>query len=218
MEGQVVERHPSAIVESNQIGLNTKIGANAHILAGAIVGDNCDISEGAIINSGAILGNGVLVGSGALIDSKVIIENGVTIGACAVFTKETAPGFEKNELNTLVQEGAIIGANATILRGAKIGHRAHISPGAVVSQNIPQNAIVQGNPAQIVGYVNSARRSVAGVTKLDVAAGEVYSSKVSGVSVLRLPSVPDLRGNLSFGEFEKWSPFPSTDHCGLSYG
>lgn len=204
-----MQRHPSAIIESDQIGLNTKIGANAHILAGAILGDNCDIGEGAIVNSGAIVGDRVVVGSGAIIDSRVVIEDDVSIGICAVLTKEAPPGVSSPTLITLVQAGAVIGANATILCGAKIGHKAHIASGSVVLQNIPQNAIVQGNPAQIVGYVDSARRSVTGITKLDVGTGEVYSSKVNGVSVIRLPSVPDLRGNLSFGEFEKHIPFCS---------
>jgi UDP-2-acetamido-3-amino-2,3-dideoxy-glucuronate N-acetyltransferase len=133
----------------------------------------------------------------------------VVIGACAVFTKDSAPGSKMGELDTLVQAGSIIGANSTILRGARIGHRANISAGSVVAQNIPQNAIVQGNPAQIIGYTNSDSRSVAGITKLDVGAEDFYSSKVSGVSVIRLPTVPDLRGNLSFGEFEKHIPFSS---------
>jgi UDP-2-acetamido-3-amino-2,3-dideoxy-glucuronate N-acetyltransferase len=204
-----VERHPSAIIESKQVGINTKIGANAHILAGAIVGENCEIAEGVIIHPGAVIGRGVRIGSGALIESQVTIEDEVVIGACAVFTNDGGAGVDLKSSMTLVHAGAVIGANSTVLRGAKIGHKANISAGSVVSQTIPQNAIVVGNPAQIVGYVNSPRLSVAGVTKLEVESGQVYSSKVNGVSVIRLPSVPDIRGSLSFGEFQKHIPFES---------
>ena len=211
-----MDHHPTAIVETKQVGANTKIGANAHILSGAVVGENCEIAEGAVINSGAVIGRGVKVGFGALIDSNVIVEDEVLIGACAVLTNERPYGSSVNDAVTVILKGAIIGANATVLCGLKIGHKASISPGSVVSQNIPQNAIVLGNPAQIVGYVNSPRHSVAAVTKVEGQAGEVYKSKVAGVQVTRLPSVPDLRGNLSFGEFERHIPF-STKRFFLIY-
>jgi UDP-2-acetamido-3-amino-2,3-dideoxy-glucuronate N-acetyltransferase len=181
-----MERHSTAIVESHDIGPNTRIAANAHILAGAKIGKNCEIGEGAIIGS------------------NVILEDEVTVGPCAVFCRNTT---STGGSQTIVHSGASIGANSTILDGVKIGHKSSIGAGSVVSQNIPQNAIVIGNPAQITGYVNSPQHNLSAVTKLEGVPGEVYRSKVSGVSVLRLPTVPDLRGRLSFGEFDNHIPF-----------
>jgi UDP-2-acetamido-3-amino-2,3-dideoxy-glucuronate N-acetyltransferase len=204
--------HPSAIVETNEVGTNTSILANSHILSGAVIGRDCVISDGVFVEGGVRIGDRVTLKPGVQLSAGVELEDDVTVGPGAVFSNEPHSD-ERQEgiapLKILVKAGASIGANATILPGVTVGHRARIGAGAVVTSNIPQNAVVVGNPARIVGYVNSPRHSVTAITNLKETNKEVISSRVPGVSVVKIPTIPDLRGSLSFAEFERHIPFPA---------
>ncbi|NOT63275.1 MAG: isomerase, partial [Acidobacteria bacterium] len=108
---------------------------------------------------------------------------------------------------TLVREGATIGANATILPGLTIGQRAMVGAGAVVTHDVPANAKVAGNPAQIIGYLDSERADAHPTLITEITDAARQSSKVRGVTFYDMPIIPDLRGNLSVGELGKNLPF-----------
>lgn len=150
--------HQMAIVESD-IGEDTRVWAFAHILKGAKIGKNCNIGEHCYIESDVVVGNDVVIKNGVCLWDKVRIGDKVFIGPNAVFTndiyprtKAVSPDFLLKE--TVIDEGASIGANATILCGIKIGKYAMIGAGAVVTKDIPDYALARGVPARIVGKVD----------------------------------------------------------------
>lgn len=203
--------HPKAIVETDNVGSGTTVWAFAHILPGASVGRDCNICDGVFIEGGASVGDRVTIKCGVQIWDGVTIEDDVFVGPNVTFTNDPFPRSKvhlKEYSKTLVRKGASIGANATILPNVTVGPHAMVGAGAVVTKSVPQNAIVVGNPAQIVGYCDSPKNSVSEIANLNDKEGELIKSKVPGVTVQRLPTVLDLRGNLSFGEFEKHIPFP----------
>jgi dTDP-4-dehydrorhamnose 3,5-epimerase-like enzyme len=146
----------------------------------------------------------------------VRLEADVFVGPNATFTNDLRPRSKQYlsaPLETVVESGASIGANATILPGIRIGEKAMVGAGAVVTQSVPPNAIVVGNPARITGYVDSIRGRDAVRTALPegqrLVAGDegVHATSVTGVTLHRLRHVEDLRGDLSAGEFARTIPF-----------
>ena len=113
----------------------------------------------------------------------------------------------KSILETVVEQGASIGAGAVVLPGIRIGSNAMVAAGAVVTRSVPPNAIVVGNPAKIVGYVDAPSNEAVAVhpSKPET---DVMAVRVKGVSLCRMPRVPDIRGSLTVGEFERTVPFP----------
>jgi len=160
IEKQVVDVfiHPAALVESASIGSGTRVWAFAHIMNGAVVGRNCNICDHSFIESNVTIGNGVTIKNGVAVWDLVTIEDHVFIGPNAVFTNDVRPraevrkGTEQLD-STWVKEGATIGANATIVAGVTIGRYAMIGAGTVVLKDVPEQALVVGNPARLVGYV-----------------------------------------------------------------
>lgn len=135
----------------------------------------------------------------------VVLEDDVFVGPNATFTNDRMPRSKqhlKTALRTLVKKGASIGANATILP-VTIGEHAMVGAGAVVTHNVPANAIVVGNPARIVGY--SGAQTVSAETATEAGSSQ---TSVAGVTLHQLPLVEDLRGFLSFGEVQRQIPFP----------
>ncbi|HEY9134266.1 MAG TPA: WxcM-like domain-containing protein, partial [Pseudomonadales bacterium] len=108
-------------------------------------------------------------------------------------------------LKTYICEGASIGANATILPGLKIGKNAMIGAGAVVTRDVPPNAIVIGNPAFIKGYANTENRKADQIVQPN--SSGVVQSSIKGVRYKTLPVISDLRGSLSFAEINQHLPF-----------
>lgn len=105
-----------------------------------------------------------------------------------------------------MRKGASIGANATILSGLEIGAGAMVGAGAVVTRSVPPNAIAVGNPARIVGYIDTQNAgAAASETRADVQG--VTVTNVKGVTLHELPHIRDIRGSLSVGEFERTIPF-----------
>ncbi len=150
-------KHPQSLVETEQIGSDTTIWAFAHVLRGAIIGERCNICDHCFIEGGVRIGNEVTIKTGVSIWNGVTLEDRVFIGPNAVFTNDLLPrsknaGYQM--LNTLVKTGASIGANATILAGVTIGRFALVGIGSVATRNVPDYALVYGNPARQHGWVD----------------------------------------------------------------
>ncbi len=158
-------QHPSALVESAAIGKGTRIWAYAHILKGARVGCDCNIGDHCFLEGGARIGNNVTVKNGVAIWEGVVVRDNAFIGPFAVFTNDLAPRsprfpgaarrYESKAWlsRTVVEQGASIGANATILCGLRIGRFALIAAGAVVTRDVPAYALMIGVPARQAGWV-----------------------------------------------------------------
>ncbi len=149
--------HPQALVETDQIGDESRVWAFAHIMAGAVVGAGCNIGDHAFIESGAVVGNRVTIKNAVLIWDGVTLEDEVFVGPNAVFTNVPAPRVafkpERSDfVPTLVKTGASIGANTTVVCGVTIGRYAMIGAGAVVNTDVLDHALLVGNPARQIGW------------------------------------------------------------------
>lgn len=148
--------HDKALVESDNIGDNTRIWAFTHIMKGAKIGTNCNIGEHCFIENDVIIGNDVTIKNGISIWNGVRIEEKVFLGPSVVFTNDIRPRSKVHNfklMETVIRMGASIGANATILCGLIIGKFAMIGAGSVVTKNVPDYTLVYGNPAKLRGYV-----------------------------------------------------------------
>jgi acetyltransferase-like isoleucine patch superfamily enzyme/dTDP-4-dehydrorhamnose 3,5-epimerase-like enzyme len=205
--------HPQGLCESSHVGDNTRIWAFAHVLPGARVGADCNICDHVFIENAVQIGDRVTIKCGVQLWDGTTIEDDVFIGPNATFTNDAFPRskrYQQAVAHTLVKTGASIGANATILPGLTIGSYAMIGAGAVVLRSVPDNAIVAGNPALIVGYVDAGKpERMARPSSVPAALPDepIRSTRVRGVTVHRLPFVEDMRGNLTVGEFERSVPF-----------
>lgn len=202
-------QHEKALVESASIGRGTRIWAFAHVLPGAVIGEDCNICDHTFIENDVVIGDRVTIKSGVQLWDGIRIENDVFIGPNATFTNDRFPRSRVRPAayaTTTVRRGASIGANATILPGMVIGETAMVGAGAVVTRNVPPLAIVAGNPARIIGY-DGGKSSGTEAAAMPRTPG-ARASRVSGVTLHRLPSASDMRGQLSFGEMEEEVPFP----------
>ena len=202
--------HPNGLCESRCIGKDTKIWAFAHVLPGACVGAECNICDNVFIENDVVIGDRVTIKCGVQVWDGIEIMDDVFIGPNATFTNDRSPRskqYPEKFLRTIVKTKASIGANATILPGLIIGENAMVGAGAVVTRSVPPFAIVVGNPAKIIGYDNalgSTRESSEIVASSKPA---VTGTNVKGVTLHTFKAVPDLRGSLSVGEFEREIPF-----------
>nr|WP_202304576.1 acyltransferase [Cedecea sulfonylureivorans] len=149
--------HKFSDVKSENIGAGTKVWQFVVIMDGAVIGDNCNICAHCLIESDVIIGNNVTVKSGVYIWDGVIVEDNVFIGPCVAFTNDKRPRSKQYPsafLKTIIKRGASIGANVTVLPGIKIGEKAIVGAGSVVTKDVPPNAVVIGNPAKIVEWIN----------------------------------------------------------------
>ena len=199
-------KHSHALVESTLIGKNTRIWAFAHILPNAEIGEDCNICDHVFVENDVTIGNRVTVKCGVQLWDGTILEDDVFIGPNATFTNDSFPRsrqYPSKFSSTLVQKGASIGANATILPGITIGMNAMVGAGAVVTRSVPPNAIVVGNPARIAGYAETPIQE--NITPSSESTTPAL--KVKSASLIELPLIEDLRGKLSFGEIEQHLPF-----------
>lgn len=149
--------HPTAEVsERAQIGRGTKVWHQAQVREGASIGENCVIGKGVYIDFDVSIGNGVKIQNFVSVYHGVTLEDEVFVGPSATFTNDLHPRApiwnEERIIRTLVRRGASIGANATVL-GVVIGEYAMVGAGAVVTHDVPERALVYGNPAKVRGFV-----------------------------------------------------------------
>ena len=196
--------HPSALCESDQIGTGSSIQPFAHVAAGVRIGRGCIVGGHARIGPGSVLGDRVVLDAGVRIADGVRLDDEVFIGPNATIGHDPSGPGRTRSAGTVVHEGASIGANSTILAGLTIGARARVSPGSVVTRSVPANAIVTGNPAQIVGYALDADLQKGKSEAPDSAA---RATSVRGVTLHQMREVEDMRGNLSVAELGREVPF-----------
>jgi UDP-2-acetamido-3-amino-2,3-dideoxy-glucuronate N-acetyltransferase len=151
--------HPTAVIDEGcDIGNGTKIWHFSHIMPNCKIGEHCNIGQNVVISPEVILGNNVKVQNNVSIYTGVICEDDVFLGPSMVFTNVTNPRSAVNRrgqyARTVVKKGASIGANATIVCGHDIGNFAFIGAGAVVTKNVPDYALVVGNPARQMGWMS----------------------------------------------------------------
>ncbi len=174
--------------DSPILKLSTLVPMGARVDPYAHVEPEVEIPEDAVIMAGAYVPAGVVLGRGCRIGPNAVFESG-------------AP--------TIVKCHVHIGANATLMPGITLAAKCVVRPGAVVQRSVPPGAIVEGNPAAIVGYVDT-EAGPAGIsvhTPAAVCGPTVEALAVQGVTLHHLPVIPDLRGSLTVGEFQRQIPF-----------
>tara|TARA_B100001059_G_scaffold175298_1_gene175631 strand:- start:1156 stop:1614 length:459 start_codon:yes stop_codon:yes gene_type:complete len=148
--------HEMSDVQSRQIGENTNVWQFCVVLPNAVIGANCNICSHCLIENDVIIGNNVTIKSGVQVWDGIEIEDNVFIGPNVTFTNDIQPRskcYPKEFLKTTVHKGASIGANATILPGVTLGINCLVGAGAVVTKNVPDYAVVVGNPAKVTKYI-----------------------------------------------------------------
>lgn len=151
--------HETAVVDDGcTIGEGVKIWHFSHIMPNCVIGDKCNIGQNVVISPEVILGKNVKIQNNVSIYTGVTCEDDVFLGPSMVFTNVINPRSAVNRKDqyakTNVGKGASIGANATIVCGHDIGKFAFIGAGAVVTKNVPDYALVVGNPARQLGWVS----------------------------------------------------------------
>lgn len=150
--------HPSSDVQSKNIGEDTRVWQFAVILKNAVIGKNCNICAHTLIENDVVIGNDVTIKSGVYLWDGVTLEDRVFVGPCVAFTNDKFPRskiYPEKFPSTLIRYGASLGANSTILPGITVGRFAMIGAGSVVTKDVPDYAVVVGNPAKIVRYVET---------------------------------------------------------------
>ena len=157
--------HPTALVETEEIGQGTYVWAYAHVMESARIGKNCNVGDHCFIESRVVVGDNVTLKNGNMLFEGVTIQDGVFVGPHVFFTNDLYPRSGRLPqarlrysdktwlLPTLVRQGASLGAGAVLLPGITIGEYAMVGAGAVVTKDIPAYALVWGNPARITGWV-----------------------------------------------------------------
>jgi UDP-2-acetamido-3-amino-2,3-dideoxy-glucuronate N-acetyltransferase len=151
--------HPSAIVDAGaQLGAGTHVWHFAHVCAGARIGARCSLGQGVFVGNDVAIGNNVKIQNHVSVFDAVTLEDDVFCGPSMVFTNVHNPRAavpRKDEYRrTLIQQGATLGANCTIVCGTTVGRYACVGAGAVVSRNVPAYALVVGVPAKRIGWVS----------------------------------------------------------------
>jgi len=148
--------HPQALCETAAVGAGTRIWAFAYVLDGARIGRDANVCSHVFIEGDVVVGDRVTIKSGVQLWNGVRLEDDVFVGPNATFTNDLFPRSKHRPerfVETLVERGASIGANATILAGVTIGRGAMVGAGAVVTRSVPPHAVVTGNPARVRRFV-----------------------------------------------------------------
>jgi UDP-2-acetamido-3-amino-2,3-dideoxy-glucuronate N-acetyltransferase len=150
--------HPTAIIDEGvEIGFGSKIWHFSHVLGGSKIGENCNIGQNVVIGPGVTIGRRCKIQNNVSVYQGVTLEEGVFCGPSMVFTNIYNPRAEIRKMDqvrpTLVKKGATIGANSTIICGVILGRYCFIGAGTVVNRNVPDHALVVGNPGKQIGWV-----------------------------------------------------------------
>ena len=149
--------HPLADVQSNSIGLDSTIWQFCVVLPGAKIGSNCNVCSHCFIENDVVIGDNVTIKCGVQIWDGMTIESNVFIGPNVTFSNDKYPRSKQYPVqfeSTRICDGASIGAGATICPGITIGAHSLVAAGATVTKDVPEYALVVGNPARIVRYLN----------------------------------------------------------------
>lgn len=151
--------HPTSVIdEPCQIGEGTKIWHYSHVLTGAQIGEHCVLGQNCQVAGNVVVGNNVKIQNNVSLYTGVVIEDDVFLGPSCVFTNVTNPRSQVNRHSlyesTIVHRGATVGANATILCGIELGRYSFIGAGSVVVKDVPDYALIIGNPARQVGWMS----------------------------------------------------------------
>lgn len=178
--------HSQALCESRFVGAGTRVWAFAHVMKGAVVGKDCNIGDHAFIENEVTVGDRVTIKNGVAVWNGVTLEDDVFVGPNAVFTNDLLPvsrggGFGLQK--TRVKRGTAIGANATIVCGTTIGRYALVGAGSVVTKDVPDHALVYGNPARSKAFLCSCRKKLTFKSNAArCACGKKYRKSSKGVS------------------------------------
>ena len=177
--------HDTALIDDNvTIGDGTKIWHFSHVLSNSIIGENCNIGQNVVIGPDVTIGNGCKIQNNVSVYKGVTLEDGVFCGPSMVFTNIYNPRAEIRKMDqvrpTLVKHGATLGANCTIVCGTTIGEYGFVGAGAVVTRNVPDHALMLGNPARRVGWMCQCGERL--TDDLDcLACGKTYTKTEEGL-------------------------------------
>ena len=146
-------RHPTADIQSENIGADTKIWQYAVILPGAVIGNGCNINAHCFIENDVVIGNNVTVKCGVYIWDGIRIGNDVLIGPNVTFTNDKYPRskhYPEVFQKTVIEDGASIGGGSVILGGITVGRNAMTGAGSIITKNIPSGELWLGNPARFI--------------------------------------------------------------------
>lgn len=171
--------HESSYIDDNvAIGKETKIWHFCHVQSGSSIGEHCTLGQNVNILNNVKIGNNVKIQNNVSVYEGVELEDGVFCGPSCVFTNDLTPrarfpkgsaGYKK----TLVKTGASIGANATIVCGTTIGKYAMVAAGAVVTKDVPNNAIMAGIPARQIGWICECGQILKGTKSCPICKREI---------------------------------------------
>jgi UDP-2-acetamido-3-amino-2,3-dideoxy-glucuronate N-acetyltransferase len=153
-----VSIHPSAIVDPGaKIGKGSRVWHFVHVCSGATIGERCSLGQNVFVGNRVVIGNNVKIQNNVSVYDNVMLEDDVFCGPSMVFTNVINPRSaieRKNEyLDTVVRQGATLGANCTVVCGVTIGRHAFIAAGAVITKDVPDYALMMGVPARHVGWM-----------------------------------------------------------------
>ena len=145
-------KHARALVESTYVGPGTRIWAFSHVMPGARIGADCNVCDHTFVEGDVIVGDRVTIKSGVYLWDGIRLDDDVFVGPQATFTNDPFPRSKRpfDCATTRVRRGASIGAGAVILPGLTVGAGAMVGAGAVVTKDVPERAVVVGNPARVL--------------------------------------------------------------------
>ncbi len=178
--------HPTAVVESEDIGEGTRIWHFAHVRQGSRIGKNCNVGKSVYVDTGAEIGDNVKIQNFVSVYKGVKIDDDVFVGPSATFTNDLYPRAfiwdEEHVVPTLVRRGASIGANSTVICGVTIGEYAMVGAGSVVAKDVPPFSLVLGNPAEVRNWICYCGRRLENVLR-ENETGTIYRCNACGREV-----------------------------------